>query len=113
MKLNGKWALSALIGVTALAGSLCAADGRITNADERFRLKYGVYPPHVRQMLKESAATQTAGKTDAAFGKADKDRDGMISRAEWRSSDGLFDTVDADGDGRISAAEWKARGAER
>lgn len=116
MRLPAKWALSALLCVPALSGYILPADGpdfeeravepRVSEADERFRWKYGVYPPHVRKAREDKKKT-------AAFRKADRNRDGVVSRAEWKVPAGTFEAADKDGDGHISEAEWKERGTQR
>jgi hypothetical protein len=91
-----------ICAVAALTSSLAAADINITDADRRFRAKYGTWPPHVRSALEDRRAAD-------AFSNLDRDRDGRLTRSELRRTAGCtchFDRLDKDGDGALSRSEW-------
>jgi EF hand len=103
-------ALTTLAMMTAYA-----ADVRITDADQRFKIKYGTYPPHVERALQAKADRQKA-RTAKIFKSMDHDKDGRISESEWnkvgRSAHDFIDH-DRDEDGFITRSEWQSGAGER
>jgi len=54
---------------------------------------------------------QAAGQERARFREMDLNRDGVISRDEWRGNDRSFRQQDRNGDGVLSLDEWRETGA--
>ena len=87
--------LLCLLAVLTLAG--CA-----TNAPDRDNQAKVSYAEFVRTMRAEG------------FGKADKNRDGVVTWEEWQQFDTTpesrqhFDSLDTDNDGKVTPEEWKA-----
>jgi hypothetical protein len=97
-----------ICAAAALVSSLTAADINITDADRRFRAKYGTWPPHVRSALEDQKKNERSRAADS-FSKLDRDGDGRLTRSELRRTGGCtchFDRLDKDGDGALSRSEW-------
>ena len=103
MRWKSRVALAALVTISA-----CAAEVRITDADQRFKIKYGTYPPHVKRAMKEKAERQKARAANL-FSRIDRNEDGRISESEWTKS-GRFEehffAHDRDEDGFLTHSEW-------
>ena len=54
-----------ICAAAALVSSLAAADTDITDADRRFRAKYGTWPPHVRSALEDQKRTERSRAVNA------------------------------------------------
>ncbi len=108
------WKLQVALTTLAIV-SAEAADVRITDADQRFKIKYGRYPPHVERALQAKADRQNA-RTAKIFKSMDHDKDGRISESEWtmvgRSAHDFIEQ-DRDEDGFITRSEWQAGISER
>jgi hypothetical protein len=87
-----------------------AQDGQ----NERFRAKYGRYPPAIEKQHEE---WRVAWKERAhkLFHHLDKNRDGAISHKEWRTANAFLNRIagpvthpelDHDRDGAITLSEW-------
>jgi EF hand domain-containing protein len=55
--------------------------------------------------LAATAEAQPQRQTAARFEQMDTNRDGVVSRAEWRGSAVVFEALDANGDGILTRAE--------
>ena len=103
-------ATAALVTISAYA-----VDVRITEADQRFKIKYGTYPPHVQRALQAKAERQRA-RAAKLFKNIDHNKDGRISESEW-VKDGrcehLFIDHDGDEDGFLTQSEWQIINGER
>lgn len=103
-------ALTTLTMITAHA-----ADVRITDADQRFKIKYGTYPPHIERTLQAKSDRQKA-RMAKIFKSMDRDKDARISESEWTKVGRCahhFTDHDRDEDGFITHAEWQAGLDER
>jgi hypothetical protein len=103
---------AAAIFILSAGSSIFAQDTRASDAAERYRIKYGRYPP--RTEAKEwDIAEEWRKRSDRLFKRLDIDRNGSISEHEWSEAEVLFSRIDPNRDGRISAAEITAAHAER
>jgi hypothetical protein len=110
MRWKGRVATAALVTISAYA-----ADVRITEADQRFKIKYGTYPPHVQRALQAKAERQKA-RTAKLFKHIDHNKDGRISESEWVKEgrcEHHFIDHDGDEDGFITQSEWQTITGER
>ena len=104
--LNLTSALRVASVLSLLATATYAADPRITDADQRFRIKFGIWPPHLQK---------SSNKTIDEFGRLDADRDGRISLKEWKKQNRCpcqFEDRDKDSDGHITRSEWHSETVE-
>ena len=60
------------------------------------------------RITREEFLSFHAGEAERAFRRLDRNRNGVLTPAEWRVSAAAFKRVDANGDGRIAHAEWMA-----
>jgi Ca2+-binding EF-hand superfamily protein len=103
MRWKSRVAIAALVTISA-----CAAEVRITDADQRFKIKYGTYPPHVQRAMQAKAEERKARMTKL-FSRIDRNEDGRISESEWRKSgrsEERFFAYDRDENGFITHSEW-------
>ena len=103
MRWKCRVAIAALVTI-----SVYAANVRITDADQRFKIKYGTYPPHVQRAMKQKAEQQKARAANL-FSRIDRNDDGRISESEWTKSgrsEERFFHLDRDEDGFLTHSEW-------
>jgi hypothetical protein len=111
-----------LVMATVVLGLGATYAQSTTDADERYRAKYGRYPARVEAQHHE---LQMAWKEKAEhlFNKVDGNKDGSITKREWHQSrellsrahrakavadhDDHFYALDANDDGKVSKEEWK------
>ena len=108
------WKLQVALTTLAIMTAY-AADVRITDADQRFKIKYGTYPPHVERALQAKTEREKA-RTAKIFKSMDHDKDGRISESEWTKvgrSAHDFINRDLDEDGFITHSEWQSGPGER
>jgi len=114
------------LSLLSVAATLVLGAGAIraqstTDADERYRVKYGRYPTRSEAQHRhlQSAWREKAGHL---FDKVDRNKDGAITKREWHQSRGLlsrahraaeiaahddhFYALDVNDDGKVSKNEW-------
>ena len=107
--------------IIVLTFASCALAQQITDADERHRIKYGRYPPHVEQRDRRLLEAWK-NRSEPFFRQLDANKDGKVTEREalavhrrmfsarksaspWLAR---FRAADADLDGVITAQEWHA-----
>ena len=112
-----------IIGIV-LASCAFAAQ-RVTDAEERYRIKYGRYPRHVEERERELLDAMKK-RSEPLFRQLDANRDGKVTEREaaaWhrrtfsaRKSSAVwlsrFNAADTDQDGIVTAQEWRTRGEQ-